>query len=234
MAKNLKKRLQERQENLKKNSGSGSNGFFYLKEGTLRARPLPVDAESDWAIEVTYFYLGAEIKGVVSPMTFGEPCAIMEAYNKLKGSKSEDDRDKAKTIKPKRRWAVAHIKYKDIKGLEVDTEAGARLILLTNSTYDSLLELWLDEEEAGDFTDPLKGYDVKYKRTGSTMLDTAYSVLKCKESKLAKPFRNEIYNPEDMIKKVIPTYEETQEMVKQVLGGIPGEEEKKKKKKNRD
>lgn len=121
MAKDLKKRLVQRQENLKKNSGGSGSGFLFLKEGTLRARPLPRDPDGDWAIEATYFYLGAEIKGVVSPMTFNEPCAIMEAYNILKNSKSEADREKAKLIKPKKRWAVAHVKYKDDKGGEIDT-----------------------------------------------------------------------------------------------------------------
>lgn len=106
-----------------------------------------------------------------------------------------------------------------IRGEKLIREVGPRLILLTNGTYSNLLELWLDDDEAGDFTDPLNGYDIKYKRTGTGLLDTEYKVLKCKESKLPKPYRNEIYDPEKMLREVMPSYEETLEMVEKVLGG---------------
>src|SRR3989304_5115330 len=102
MGKKLAERLRKKKEELAQ-KGKGGNMFF-LKEGTVRMRLVPVAAEKEFAIEATYFYLGPEIKGIVSPITFGEPCGIMEAYQKLKNSKSDDDKEMAKKISPKKRY----------------------------------------------------------------------------------------------------------------------------------
>ena len=227
--KSLRDRLVKRKEELLKR-GSGGAAFFFFKEGTHRMRLVPVASEKEFAIEATYFYLKGDIKGVVSPITFGEPCAIMEAYTRLKNSKNEDDRELAKELAPKKRFFALHYKYKDEKGKQVDTESGVRLAILTNQLYQDLIDLYLDEE-AGDMTDPDKGYDVKYKRTGSGQFDTEYSVLRCNPTPIYKKYRGKIYNPEIELRKVIPTYEKTQEMVESVLGTSITPKKKKKKKK---
>lgn len=215
MGSKLADRLRKKKEELSKKGGGGN--LFFFKEGTHRMRLLPVAGEKEFAIEATYFYLGNDIKGVVSPVTFGEPCAIMEAYQKLKNSSDEDDRDMAKKIAPKKRYFALHIKYKDEKGKQVDEEAGIKLAILTNQLYQDLIDLYLDEE-AGDMTDPKKGYDVKYKRSGSGQFDTEYSVLRCNPTPLAKKYAAKTYDPEAELRKIIPSYEETQAIVKKVLG----------------
>lgn len=228
MGKKLTERLKKKREELAKSGAGGT--MFFLKEGTTRMRLVPVGAEKEFAIEATYFYLGPEIKGVVSPMTFGEPCAIMEAYQKLKNSSKEDDREMAKKISPKKRYFALHYKYKDEKGKEVDMEAGVRLAILTNQLYQDLIDLYLDEE-AGDMTDAKNGYDVKYKRTGSGQFDTEYSVLRCNSTPINKKFAGKVYDPEKELRKEIPTYEETQALVEKVLGKSKKEKPSDKKKK---
>jgi len=234
-SKSMRERLQKRKEELSKKGMKIP--YFIFKEGTHRMRLVPVDSEKEFAIEATFFFLSKEIGGVISPITFNEPCAIMEAYQKLKNSKKEDDRELAKKISPRKRYFALHYKYADEKGKKVDMEAGVRLAILTNQQYQDLIDLYLDDE-AGDMTDPKDGYDIKYKRTGSGQFDTEYTVLRCNPTRIAKEFRGKIYDTEKALRKIIPTYEETQGFVKQILGSSEDEDssvkKKKKKKKFRD
>lgn len=226
--------MKKRREELGK-KGGGKLNYFIFKDGTVRMRPLPAPEDEEFALEVTFFYLSKEQGGVISPITFGEPCAIMEAYNELKASEDEDDKALAQKLKPKRRYMMMHIKYLDEKGLKVDEESGAKLALLTSQAYQDLCNLFLDEEQ-GDFSDPINGYDIKYRRTGSGQFDTEYSLTPCKPSKLPKKY-NKVYDTRAEVEKLIPSYEETEAMVKAFLK-LPDEDEdepkpKKKKKKIR-
>ena len=234
--KSLKERLRQKRKDLEKSNNSGFD-FFIVKVGTTRMRPLPVGEDEEFGTEVAYIYLNKELGGFISPSSWGEPCAFMEAYQKLSKSKDEDDRALAKTIKPKKKFVVPHIKYKDEKGKEPDTENGAKLLLLTGNQFQDLIDFFLDEEEAGDFTDPKEGYDIKYSRVGTGMLDTKYSQRHCRPTKLAKPFRDEVYDPVAMAKEKTPEYEETQDMLNQFLGLDPDDDDdsgkKKKKKKSK-
>jgi hypothetical protein len=141
----------------------------------------------------------------------------MEAYQKLKTSKNDDDREMAKKLAPKKRFFALHYKYKDEKGKVVDDEAGVKLLILTNQLYQDLIDLYLDEE-AGDMTDPKNGYDVKYKRTGSGQFDTEYSILRCNPTPISKKYVGKVFDPETELRKSVPSYEETQGIVKKVLG----------------
>lgn len=226
-------RLKKKQEELK-SKGSGGN-IVFLKPGTVRARLLPVDEEADFVVEVTQFYLGAEIKGVFSPSTFGEPCAIMEKYESLRDSDDQDDKQLAKTFIPKKKFLTAAIIFSDDKGRTVDAQKGVCLIQLTNGLYQEIIELYLDEDEAGDMTDPSSGYDLKLIRVGSTMTDTEYSVRACKPTKLLKEYNKEI-NVEALVKDNIPSYDETKSKIKQFIGADDDdddEEEEPKRKKKR-
>lgn len=216
----LKERLAKKREEI--SSRSAGLPYFVIKEGTTRMRALPVGEEREFAFEATTFYLGQQIGTVISPITFGEKCAVNEAYLELSTSKKEADRNFAKTFKPGKKYFSPHIRYIDDKGLSVDEEAGARLLILTGGTYQMLIDLYLEEEQ-GDFTNPLTGYDLKYKRTGKGKMDTEYNVLACKPSKLPKKYRKE-YDPEAMVKELLPTYKRTKELVEQFLS-LPPEDE---------
>lgn len=227
MPSNKMKRIMEaRRKSLAAKSG-GKIPYFLIKEGTMRVRLVPVGDETEIAQEATFFYVNKEIGGIVSPMTFGEPCALTEAYEKLKKSKNDDDREMAEKIKPKKRYFALCYRYKDEKGTQVDTEGGVQLVILTNSLYQDLIDLYLDEEQ-GDMTDPIKGYDVKFKRTGTGQFDTEYSVTPCKPSKMSLKYKGKSYDPIQSLKDIISSYEDTEDIVEKVIGVSVAPKKKKK------
>ena len=217
----LRERLQKRREDLKR---SGPGKFFTCKEGITRVRILPVGEENEWGLEVTYFYLGLKDNmALISPATFNEKCAVMDAYTKLSNSKDPADREFAKKFKPSRRFMAPVIKYKDDNGKEIDTESGVKLLLMTGGVYQEAIDLYLDDDN-GDFTDPIKGYDLKIKRTGKGKTDTEYKVLTGKVSKLAKEYRAEV-DLEKMVREIIPTYKETKVILEEFLNLPPKEDD---------
>jgi len=185
MAKNnLRDRLKKRREELKSRGQSG-NLVFLKADTTLRVRLLPAGEEEEFVKEVTQFYLGSELKGVISPVSVNKPCAIMEAYEELKDSNDEDDKTLAKKFAPRKRYLAFCLIYKDEKGKQIDEERGPKFVVLTPGMYQDIIDLYLDEDDWGDMTDPSKqGYDLKLIRTGSGKTDTEYSVTPCPKSAL--------------------------------------------------
>lgn len=232
----LKERLAKKRELLKR----GEGGFKYLaiKEGKMRVRHLPVGDEKDWSIEATTFYLG-KLGTVISPVTLGKKCALMRAYEKLSKSKDPEDREVAKRFKPSRKYFSPVIAYKDAKGVELDMEQGPKLLVMGAKLLGQAVDLWMDDDDGGDFTDPIKGYDIKYTRTGKGKNDTEYGLMKGNTKKLPKELRGKTWDPEEMLKEIIPTYEETKEKLDDFLNLPPEDEDdddkpKKKKKKSKD
>ena len=226
----LKERLKAKQQELKSRAQSGA--IVYQKpDTTIRIRILNMGEEEEFIKEVTQYYLGSEIKGVISPSTFGEPCAIAEGHDELKNSEDDSDRDIANKFSPKKRYLALCAFYKDLKGQDLDTENSPKFILLTTGSYQDILELYLDDDEWGDMTDPEEGYDLKIKRTGSGKMDTEYTVNPCRHTKAPKGF-TKVYNLDEEVKKILPSYEETQRLINQYLGiasSDDDEEEPKKK-----
>lgn len=231
----LKERLAKKRKQLE--STGGSYKFYRIVEGTTRMRIVPVGEEKDWALEATVFYLGKDLGYVISPLTFGGKCAIMQGYNQLSASKSEKDRKFAKTFKPSKRYFAPAYRFKDEKGKEVDKESGVKPLMMTGGQYQDCIDFFLDEEEAGDFTDTENGYDLKFGRTGKTQTDTEYTVRPCKNTPTYKKFRKEV-DLEEMIKGITPSYKETKELMERFLNIEPDEDDddepKKKKKKKKD
>ena len=229
----LKERLKKEREDLKNKKNSGQ--ILFLKDGqTRRARILNMGDEETFCQEVTQFYLGADIKGVISPSTFSEPCAIMESYEELKASSDDDDKELAAKFPPRQRWLAFCAFYKDEAGKELDEQNSPKFILLTGGQYQEILDLYLDESEWGDMTDPETGYDLKLSRSGSGKTDTEYSVKPCKNTKAPKAFAKKVYSLEEEVRKVMPTYEQTQEMINKFLGlSHEDEDEKPKNKKSK-
>lgn len=218
---NLKERLAQKKQDIKdKNKGFQ---YYMVKEGTSRFRILPVGEERDWSIEATCFFLGKELGLVVSPHTFGEKCALMEAHNLLSNSKKESEREVAKRLKPSKKFFMPAIKYKDEKGGEVE-DGGPKLLMLAPGVTSELIELYLDDNEAGDFTDVENGYDVKITRTGKGKMDTEYGSRPCKPTRLSKKFSKNIYDPEAMLREITPNYKETKNKLEKFLN-LPPEED---------
>lgn len=207
-------KMKKRSEELAK-GGKGNYDFFMVKEGITRMRPLPVGEDVEFGFEVTTFFLGKKHGTIISAATFGEKCAIMNKYNKLKDSKAEADRDLANRFKPSVKIVMPHIKFNDEHGKEVDTANGAKLALLSKGCYQQAVDLYVDPEQ-GDFTDPLEGYDLKYKRSGKGKQDTVYTVSPCKPTKLPKEFRK-VYDPETMVRGMVKSYDESLEIIREFI-----------------
>lgn len=226
------KALKEQKQRIKDSSG-GNNHFFFIKaDDTIRCRILPVDENQPFGVEILQYYLGQEIKGVISPMTFEEPCAITELRDELLASDDEGDQKLADKLKPRIRFVVPVIKYKDLKGKEIDVQSGVRMLLLTKGQYDDLVDFYLDEDELGDFTDPDEGYDIKFSRTGSGMTDTEYKQTTCRPTTLHKDF-DKIYDLEELLREAMPTYEETETYINRFMGIKDEEDEPREPKKKK-
>lgn len=218
----LKERLKKKKKELKERTSGGD--IIYQKEGSMRVRILNTGQDSDFVFEVIQFYLGGEIKGVFSPATFGQPCAIMEKYEELKESSDPDDKDLAKSFSPRNKYLAPVLVYADDKGKKIDNERSGKLIQLSNNQYQAIIDHFLDEDEWGDMTDVKDGYDIKLTRVGTGQYDTEYSMSPCKNTPTPKGFTKE-YDLEALVKNTIPTYEETQEAINSFLSLGESDEE---------
>ena len=216
--------------------GTG-NSFVFPKNGTLRIRIVSAGPNEEFGLEIIRFYLGDH--SVYSPATFGEACPIMEKYDQLKASKDEDDKILAKNLIPSRRFVIPALIYKDEKGKELDYDSKPRLVMVPSSVYQDIIELYLDEDEAGDMTDPKTGYDIKIVRSGSGKMDTSYTVRPCKPTKLDKKYAGTI-DLEGIVRSQIESYDELEEKLEKFLNedhssdDEDDEPKKKSKKKDKD
>jgi len=219
---NLKERLRKKKLELKAKSQQGAI-FFQKPDTTIRVRILNMGEEEEFVKEVIQFYLGPDLKGVISPATYGMPCGIMESYDELKNSENDDDKELAGKFFPRNRYLAFCLFYKDERGKEIDEQLSPKFLLVTGGVYQEILDLYLDESDWGDMTDPVNGYDIKIKRIGSGKMDTEYTVMSCKNTPVSKAFSGP-YNLDEEIKKILPTYEKTKEMIEQFLGLDPEDE----------
>lgn len=211
-----------------------NSGFVFCKKGVTRIRIKSPGPDEELGIELIQFYLGNGIGTIISPQTFGEPCPIMEKYDELRNSDSDEDKELAKLMVPKRRYALGGLVYEDEKGKKIGYDGKDRVILVTRQVYQDVVNLYLDEDEAGDMTDPRNGYDIKVTRTGEGQFDTSYSVQNCKPTALDKPYRGEV-PLEKMVRAQIKSYEELEEILKKFLnesGDDDDDDEPKPKKKS--
>jgi len=180
--------------------------------------------EEEFIKEVTQFYLGSDIKGVVSPSTFNQPCAILESYDELSKSSDDDDKELAGKFAPRKKYLAYCVFYKDDRGKEVDENNSPKFLLITSGVYQDILELYLDDDEWGDMTDPVDGYDIKVTRAGSGKLDTVYSVKPCKPTPTPKEFKG-TYDMEAVVGDIIPDYDTTKGYIEKFLGIDPDDDD---------
>lgn len=196
--------------------GSGS-GFIYPKEGTLRMRIKSPGDDQELGMELVTFYLGSDTGSIVSPATFDEPCPFMEKYKELKESSDDADKELAKNkFIPRRKYVIGGVVYTDEKGKSLDYDGKDRAVQIPRSVYQDIIDLYLDEDEAGDMTDPINGYDIKIIRTGSGKMDTTYSARACKPTELDKKVRGTV-DLEGMVRSQIKSYDELEELLNKYL-----------------
>lgn len=224
---NLKDRMKKRRKALEER---GKGGIWYPKEGTYRIRILDTGEDKDFIVEVDTVYLGKDLGGTISPSTFGLPCAFKEKQNELRQSNKEADKELLKQISFRKKALMLIVRYKDMKGKEIDEENSPSLMQISADPYAQIIDLFLDEEDWGDvMTDPEKGFDLKFIRTGSGKNDTSYNVQPLKNTPLPTKY-HKIFDLEAEIKRQLPTYDDTVELLDKFLSGGVGEEEEEKEK----
>ena len=158
----------------------------------------------------------------------------MEKYQELKSSNDEDDKELAKRLVPRRKYILGGPVYADEKGTKFDYDGQDKGVLVPRSVYQDVIDLYLDEDEAGDMTDPKNGYDIKIIRSGSGKMDTTYSARACKPTKLDKKYQGTV-DLEGIVRSQIKSYDELEEMLAKFLNEDHGDDDedapKKKKKK---
>ena len=198
-------------------SKGNGGGMIYPKEGTMRVRLMNQGPDKELGLEVIQFYLGPKVGGVISPATFDEPCPFMEKYQELKNSKDETDQELAKDLAPRRRYIIGGTCYKDEKGKEIDPDRVCKPILVPRSVYQDIIDLYLDEDDWGDMTDPEEGYDIKISRSGSGKMDTTYSVTACPGKKPLNPKYVKEMDLEGIVKGMMKSYDELEDMLREYL-----------------
>ena len=141
----------------------------------------------------------------------------MEKYEELKESDDPDDNELPKKFVPKKSYLAPVLVYQDMKGKKIDEEHSGKLVQLSNTQYQEIIDLYLDNDEWGDMTQTDdNGYDIKLSRTGTGQYDTEYGVTPFKNticpSKYAKPV-----DLEAMVRNVVASYEETLSAINEFL-----------------
>lgn len=212
-----RERMLQRKKKLEERSNGGGD-IIFPKKGTLRVRLMDQGEDRELGLEIIQFYLGKEKGGIISPATFDMPCPFMEKYQELKGSDDEDDQELAKKLVPRRRYIVGGTCYKDEKGKEVDPDRICKPILIPRSVYQGIIDLYLDEDDWGDMTDPEEGYDIKITRAGEGMMDTTYTVNPCPGRKPLNPKYRKEMDLEEIIRGRIKSYSDLEDELSTFLG----------------
>lgn len=224
------------QRNKKLKSKEGGFSMIFPKEGTLRMRLMDQGPDEEIGLEIIQFYLGGDLGAIISPASFDEPCPFMEKYKELKASDDEDDNELANKLIPRRRYILGCTLYKDEKGKEVDPDNICKPILVPRTVYQDITDLYLDEDDWGDMTDPETGYDIKITRSGSGKMDTNYTVTACPGKKPIAPKYRKTMDLKEIISNNLKSYDELEEILNKFLNNSPEdeEEERPKKKDKRD
>jgi hypothetical protein len=145
-------------------------------------------------------------RNYVCPRVFNEQCAQCDYANELRGSPSKADQDLAYQLFSKKQ---VYTRLVD----RAEPDKGVQIYKFGKMVHSELKDLL---EEEGDFTHPVKGYDLKLRKKGSTQYDTEYKVKSGKHCELGnmdwlaehadlhEKFGQRIL-PEDLAKKLAGT-----------------------------
>jgi len=114
-----------------------------------------------------FIHYGIGNKMMVSPSTFGEKDPIVEFAQGLRKSSEKDNWSLAKKLEPKLRVFVPVI----VRGEE---DKGVRLWEFGKQVYMDLLSL-VEDEDVGDYTDPIQGRDITVETSGKETTGLMYN-----------------------------------------------------------
>ena len=150
--------------------------------GKHSVRIVPSAFDKSNPFKEVYMHYGINNKTMVSPITFGEKDPIVEFAQGLRKSSNKDDWQLAKKLEPKMRVLVPVV----VRGEE---DKGVRLWEFGKQTYMDLLK-FAEDEDIGDFTDPVAGRDVTVetvdKATTGLMYNTSTVRVRTKSTPLSE------------------------------------------------
>ena len=114
-----------------------------------------------------FVHYGIGNKMMVSPTTFGEKDPIVEFAQGLRKTSEKDNWSLAKKLEPKLRVFVPVI----VRGEE---DKGVRLWEFGKQVYMDLLSL-IEDEDVGDYTDPIQGRDITVETSGKETTGLMYN-----------------------------------------------------------
>lgn len=147
--------------------------------GKHQVRILPSAHSKDSPFKELFIHYGINNKMMLSPSCYGEKDPIVEFAEQLRNTK---DWQSAKKLEPRLRVFVPVI----VRGEE---DRGVRLWEFGKQTYMEILKFF-EDEDIGDFTDPVQGRDIIVethdKTTTGLMYNTSTVRISVKISELSK------------------------------------------------
>ena len=135
--------------------------------GKHSVRIVPSTFNKSNPFKEVYMHYGINNKTMVSPITFGEKDPIVEFAQGLRKSSNKDDWQLAKKLEPKMRVLVPVV----VRGEE---DKGVRLWEFGKQVYMDLLK-FAEDEDIGDFTDPIAGRDITVETAGKETTGLMYN-----------------------------------------------------------
>lgn len=133
---------------------------------SIRVIPSAYTKQNPFREVFVHYGIGAN-KMMVSPTTFGEKDPIVEFAQGLRKTSEKDNWSLAKKLEPKLRVFVPVI----VRGEE---DKGVRLWEFGKQVYMDLLSL-IEDEDVGDYTDPIQGRDITVETSGKETTGLMYN-----------------------------------------------------------
>jgi len=147
--------------------------------GKHSVRVVPSAFNKSNPFKEVYMHYGINNKTMVSPITFGEKDPIVEFAQGLRKSSNKDDWQLAKKLEPKMRILVPVV----VRGEE---DKGVRLWEFGKQVYMELLK-FVEDEDIGDFTDPIAGRDITVETVGKETTGLMYNTSNVRVRTKATP-----------------------------------------------
>ena len=189
---------------------------------TVRLIAFPDNDGQPFAERWFYYGIGAN-PGLLTPHQFGDADPIQELINKLRDDGSKESYELAKKLYPKMRSYALVV----VRGEE---DRGVRIWSFGKTVYQELLNVMLDED-FGDITDPLEGFDIKVectKQPGRKWAMTSVrprprSTALSDDKKQIKQWMDNLPNLDDMYS--CKSYEDLEKIINEWLdAGAPDED----------
>ena len=166
----LKARLAALQNPKGAKGGDQPKTLWRAAVGKHSVRILPYAFDKTNPFKEIFIYYGINNKTMLSPTCFGEKDPIAEFTQKMRKSSNKEDWQMARKLEPKMRTVVPVI----VRGEE---EKGVMLWEFGKQVYMELLAI-MEDEDVGDYTDPMSGRDITIETTSPEQNGTNFNQSK--------------------------------------------------------